>query len=142
MNKKEAEDLYIRSLDKTLEPDEAVSLKEASEQNLSWVWEFEQHDLIRRSLNAGDATFGPWFAAKVINKLQQAGSTIDSFLFGLFKKFQLAAIGIVVALLILNLVLSDDRSLTSVFGLQNETSPVADETIVPFDFSETLNNLK
>jgi len=64
---------------------------------------------------------------------------IDRQIFSFFKKFQLAALGVIVGLLILNVIFTEQVSLTTVFGLDRTVTPAAEETDVPFDFFKTLN---
>ena len=83
-------------------------------------------------------TFGPYFSKKVIAKIQNVGIQIDRQILAFFKKYQLAAVGIVIALLALNAVFANQLNLQSLFGLENTT--IQTEEIVSFDFNEILNN--
>ncbi|SHH24497.1 hypothetical protein SAMN04488109_3341 [Chryseolinea serpens] len=141
MNKQETEDLYILSLDQKLAPADEERLLTALREHPDWARSLLQHKTARELLRASSpATFGPYFTAKLIHKIQNTGVVIDRQLFGMFKKFQLAAVGVVVALLILNVALAEQGSWKSVLGIEEDaTTPV--EQQVPFDFYETLNNL-
>jgi hypothetical protein len=141
MNKQETEDLYILSLDQKLTPADEERLLLALKEHPDWARSLTQHKTARELLRASSpATFGPYFTAKLIHKIQNTGVVIDRQIFGMFKKFQLAAVGIVVALLILNVALSEQGGWKSVLGIEEDTSTPPEQQ-VPFDFYETLNNL-
>ncbi len=141
MNKQETEDLYILSLDQKLAPADEERLLTALREHPDWARSLLQHKTAREFLRASSpATFGPYFTAKLIHKIQNTGVVIDRQLFGMFKKFQLAAVGVVVALLILNVALAEQGSWKSVLGIEEDTSTPLEQQ-VPFDFYETLNNL-
>lgn len=141
MNKQETEDLYILSLDQKLAPADEERLLTALREHPDWARSHLQHKTAREFLRASSpATFGPYFTAKLIHKIQNTGVVIDRQLFGMFKKFQLAAVGIVVALLILNVALAEQGSWKSVLGIEEDTTTPVEQQ-VPFDFYETLNNL-
>ena len=141
MNKQETEDLYILSLDQKLAPADEERLLTALREHPDWARSLLQHKTTREFLRASSpATFGPYFTAKLIHKIQNTGVVIDRQLFGMFKKFQLAAVGVVVALLILNVALAEQGSWKSVLGIEEDTTTPVEQQ-VPFDFYETLNNL-
>ncbi|AYB29112.1 hypothetical protein [Chryseolinea soli] len=141
MNKQETEDLYILSLDQKLAPADEDRLLTALREHPDWARSLAQYKTTRDVLRASSpATFGPYFASRLMHKLQNTGAVIDRQLFGMFKKFQLAAVGVVVALLILNVALSEQSSWKSVLGIEEETSTPPEQQ-VPFDFYETLNDL-
>ena len=141
MNKQETEDLYILSLDQKLAPADEERLLTALNDHPNWARSLTQHKTTRDLLRAGSpAAFGPYFASKLMQKIQNTGAVIDRQIFGLFKKFQLAAIGVVVALLIMNVVLSEQGGWKSVLGIEEDPSTPPEQQ-VPFDFYETLNNL-
>jgi hypothetical protein len=60
-------------------------------------------------------------------------------LFSFFKKFQLAALGAIVVLLILNILFTEQISIKSILGLDRTDAPTTEETVVSFDFFKTLN---
>lgn len=141
MNKQETEDLYILSLDQPLAPADEDRLQTALQEHPDWARSLAHHRTARELLRASSpATFGPYFASKLMHKLQNTGAVIDRQLFGIFRKFQLAAIGVVVALLILNVALSEQSGWKSVLGIEKDTSTPPEQQ-VPFDFYETLNDL-
>ncbi|CAN5488865.1 hypothetical protein BH10BAC4_BH10BAC4_25070 [soil metagenome] len=138
INKKKLEDLYILSLDEKLNTaDEEWFLKELKE-HPDWVRSLATHKKVRELVRArSQATFGPNFITKLFYKIQNTGIVVDRQIFGMFKKFQLAALGVIVALLILNMMLSEDSSWKTVLGIDNAAPPIqADDA--SFDFFETF----
>jgi hypothetical protein len=139
MNAEELEDLFIKSLDTSLSEKEQDCLSKELQTNTGLSTQINQHSKLRALLSAKErASFGPYFAGKLINRIQSTGVIIDRQLFDFFSKFQLAAIGVIIALLAVNLVLSKDNSLSSIMGI--ESSVEAQEEINSFDFYHTLNN--
>ncbi len=139
MTPQEIENLYIRSFDEPMNGDEKEQLMKALRANAGLATELSHYKKIREvSERKTPATFGPYFARKVVTKIQNVGIQIDRQIIAFFKKYQLAAVGIIIALLALNAVFADQLNLQSLFGLEDITN-TADE-IVSFDFSETLNN--
>ncbi|MEK6780936.1 MAG: hypothetical protein AABY93_04490 [Bacteroidota bacterium] len=138
MTTQEIEDLYVRSFDDPMNSEEKELLLKTLRTNTGLATDIAQHKKIREVLSRKEpATFGPYFAKKVIAKIQNVGIQIDRQILAFFKKYQLAAVGVVIALLALNAVFADQLNLQSLFGLEN-TSNTADD-IVSFDFFETLN---
>lgn len=138
MTTQEIEDLYIRSFDDPMNSEEKELLLKTLRTNTGLATDISQYKKIREVLLRKEpATFGAYFAKKVIAKIQNAGIQIDRQILAFFKKYQLAAVGVVIALLALNAVSADQLNLQSLFGLEN-TSNTADD-IVSFDFYETLN---
>jgi len=99
-----------------------------------------QHGKVRDIIHLKKpASFGPYFVSKLMYKIENTGIVIDRQIFSFFKKFQLAALGVIVGLLILNVMLTEQASLTAIFGLDSTVTPAPVEAVVPFDFFETLN---
>ncbi|MBL7858972.1 MAG: hypothetical protein JNM57_14875 [Cyclobacteriaceae bacterium] len=139
MNLAEFEDLYIRSLDAPLHAKEKELLENELKHNSDLAEALTHHNAVRNLLYRKEpATFGPYFAAKVIHKIQQAGSVIDQQIFTFFKKFQLAAIGIIMALIVVNIIFTDEPTIPSILGL--DTAVTTDEEIVSINFLETLTD--
>jgi hypothetical protein len=137
MKPQEIEELYIRSLDAPIQDHERELLASELRKDPAKAREFEQHKTIREVLGrTTPETFGPYFSSKLIHKIQNSGIVVDHQIFSFFKKFQLVAIGVIVALLVANIVFSEQQSLTSIFGLEQVS---ADEEIISFDYSQTLN---
>ncbi len=139
MTPKEIEDLYIRSFDEPMNAEEKEQLLKAMKAHPGVATDLSRYKTIRElAVRKTPATYGPFFARKVVTKIQNVGIQIDRQIIAFFKKYQLAAVGIVIALLALNVIFADQLNLQSVFGLEDTTN-TADE-IVSFDFYETLNN--
>lgn len=67
-------------------------------------------------------SFGPFFAERIMQQLKQRAGEIDYLIFFFFKKYQVLALGVLVALLITNLLLSEQLTLKSIFGINQEAS--------------------
>jgi len=138
MNKMDIEKLYLKSLDSLLSEEENRTLEIEFARNSMLKTELLQYNEMRRVLQAKEpATFGPYFATKLIYKIQNTGLAIDREIFWFFKKFQLAAIGVVVTLLLLNIFFSGG-DLMAALGL--DASATSQTDIVSFDYSELFND--
>lgn len=139
MTVQEIKELYIRSFDEPMSATQKDQLLDAMRSNTGLATELAEYKRIRETLlRTTTASFGPYFAVKVVAKIQNVGIQIDRQIFAFFKKFQLAAVGVVIALLALNVIFADELNLKSLFGLENSTNTT--EEIVSFDFYEMLNN--
>lgn len=137
MKSQKLEDLFIRSLDAPLTEQEQGQFREALATDPSSEKELSEHKKIRERLRRKEpASFGPYFAAKLVTRIQETGIVIDHQLFLFFRKFQIAGIGVVVALLIANIILAEEKSFSSFLGFEQST-PVKEE-IVSFDYSQSL----
>lgn len=140
MNADEIEDLFIRSLDETLSEVEKNQLTEALQSNASMARSLLDHKSIREILlRKSPATFGYYFAQKVVTKIQNLRVEIDKEIMFFFKKYQLAALGVLIALLAVNVIFADQLDLPSVLGIE-DTSLSADDELMSFDFYENLTN--
>jgi len=140
MTPQEIEDLYIRSFDEPMTAEEKDLLLKALKSNPGVATDLSNYKKIREVLEKKNpSTFGPFFSRKVITKIQNVGVQIDRQIIAFFKKYQLVAMGVVIALLALNAVFADQLDLQSMFGLEETTTPTTDD-IISFDFYETLNN--
>ncbi|MEP6737463.1 MAG: hypothetical protein ABJA70_18205 [Chryseolinea sp.] len=141
MKQQELEDQYIRSLDVPMNNQERERFLTELRAHPTFVKELNLHSKVRELVTPkAPASFGPYFASKLIHKIENTGVVIDRQIFSFFKRFQLAALGIAVALLILNVMFADQANLKSVFGLDRTPTTTTDEEIISFDFYETLNN--
>ena len=139
MTPQEIEDLYIRSFDEPMSIEEKEMLMKALKANAGVATDLSRYKTIREvAARKTPATFGPFFARKVVTKIQNVGIQIDRQIIAFFKKYQLAVVGVVIALLALNAVFADQLNLQSLFGLEDTTTQT--EEIVSFDFNEILNN--
>jgi hypothetical protein len=85
--------------------------------------EEKQDSLIKKLLlNHGGESFGPFFAERVVQQIKTLQQEVEFQLFSFFKKYQLVAWGLVVALLTLNVVLSDNVSVKSILGFEEGNS--------------------
>jgi hypothetical protein len=140
MNQQELEDLYIRSLDMPMTNEEKEKFLKELHAHPDLAKRLSQHKKVRDLLIVKTpASFGPYFAAKLMNKIENTGIVIDRQLFSFFKKFQLAALGAIVVLLILNILFTEQISIKSILGLDRTEAPTTEETVVSFDFFKTLN---
>ena len=115
------EDLFLHSLDENLNDDQKITLAEAMNNNRNLKREADQFVKLRAHLlKKEEDSFGPFFAERIINRIKSLKEEIDYQVFFFFKKYQMAAIGIVVALIVLNIVLSDNLTLKSVLGFEEE----------------------
>ena len=141
MNTNEIEDLFLRSLDQTLSDAEKEQLVNAFRTNPGLAKEVSQYKHIRQTiLRNKPATFGPYFAQKVITKIQNLRIEIDKQIIFFFKKYQLAALGVFIALLAVNVIFSDQFDVPSVLGIKEEAAAIDDEVIEAFDFQNNLTN--
>ncbi|HEX5168220.1 MAG TPA: hypothetical protein VFW11_03545 [Cyclobacteriaceae bacterium] len=138
MNHQELEDLYIRSLDIPMNNAEKEKFLGEMRQHPDLAKQLAMHNKIRDVIRSREtATFGPNFASRLVLKILNSGIVIDRQIFSFFKRFQLAALGIVVALLILNAWLAEESSLKSILGFERTVEQ--EDEIMSFDFSEILN---
>lgn len=139
MTPQEIEDLYIRSFDEPMNAEEKELLLKALKANSGVATDLSHYKKIREVLlRNSPVSFGPYFSRKIVTKIQNVGIQIDRQIVAFFKKYQLAAVGIIIALLALNAVFADQLNLQSLFGLEDTTTQT--EEIVSFDFNELLNN--
>ncbi len=141
MNTNEIEDLFLRSLDQTLSDAEKEQLVNALRTNSGLAKDVSQYKSIRESiLRSKPATFGPYFAHKVITRIQGLRVEIDKQIIFFFKKYQLAALGVFIALLAVNVIFSDQLDVPSVLGIKEEAAAIDEEIIDAFDFQSNLTN--
>jgi hypothetical protein len=116
-----SEDLFLQSLDRDMDDKEKMKLAEAMKSDGTLKKNASQFIKLRSELLRNEEdSFGPFFAERVINKIKSVKKEIDFQIFFFFKKYQLAAIGIVVALVVLNIVLSDNLTFKSILGFEDE----------------------
>ena len=141
MNTNEIEDLFIRSLDQSISDADKEQLVNALRANQGLAKDMSQYKNIREMvLRNKPATFGPYFAQKVITKIQNLHIEIDKQIVFFFKKYQLAALGVLIALLAVNVIFSDQLDVPSVLGIQEEAVALDDEIIEAFNFQDNLTN--
>src|SRR3954465_2457275 len=100
MKTNELEELYLRSLDQSLSAAEQSALDEARRSYPEFDADAVKYKNIRETMRrTEDATFSPYFAQKVIDKLQTVKVGIDRQIMIFFKRYQLAAFGLMILLL-------------------------------------------
>ena len=129
------EDLFLQSLDGKISEEQKTKLAEAMNNDRSLKKSADQFVNLRTKLLRKEAdSFGPFFAERIINRIRSLKKEIDYQIFFFFRKYQLAAIGVVVALVVLNIVLSDNLTLKSVLGFEDEQA----SDIVTIDLYQNL----
>ena len=122
MENKNIEDLLLNSFDKKITPSEKVVLKQVLLNNSEVKKMNNQFIQIREMLpNKEESTFGFFFAERVINKIKTLHDDVEYQLFNFVKRFRLVALGLIVALLAINIVMADGLSVKSILGLEDET---------------------
>lgn len=115
------EDLFLQSLDGKISEEQKVKLAEALSKDPGLKRRADQLLKLRTIIaNKEEESFGPFFPERIVNRIKSLKREIDYQIFFFFRKYQLAAIGIVVALVVLNIVLSDQLTLKSVLGFEDE----------------------
>jgi hypothetical protein len=131
------EDLFLQSLDGGLSEQRRQELTDALNKDVRFKKNADQFLKLRgKLLRTEQNSFGPFFAERIVNRIKSLKKEIDYQIFFFFKKYQLAAIGIVVALVVLNIVLSDNLTVKSVLGFEDEQV----DDIVTIDLYSNLTN--
>jgi hypothetical protein len=131
----EHEDLLLRSLDAPVSARERETLAMAMQNNFSIRLSSDQYQTIRSLLLRPEPdSFGPFFAERILNMIKQRTQQIDYLIFFFFKKYQVVLVGILVALLVSNMLLTDQLTLKGIFGLEQDAS----EDIFSIDLYENL----
>jgi len=95
----------------------------------------DQYQTIRSMmLRPEPDSFGPFFAERILNMVKQRTQQIDYLIFFFFKKYQVVLVGVLVALLVSNMLLTDQFTLKGIFGLEQETT----EDVFSIDLYENL----
>src|SRR5258706_13221655 len=129
------ENLFLQSLDGKISEEQKMKLEEAMNNDRDLKKSADQFVNLRTKLLRNDAeSFGPFFAERIINRIRSLKKEIDYQIFFFFRKYQLAAIGVVVALVVLNIVLSDQLTVKSVLGFEDEQV----DDIVTIDLYQNL----
>lgn len=130
------EKLLLRKLDASLSAAEEVQLTRLLREDSSLQDQQDAYLAVRKKLLRKEPeTFGLFFADRVIRQLKKRTEEIDYLILFFFRKYQVVALGIFVALLAANLFLTEQYSLASVFGLEQETI----EDIISIDLYQNLN---
>lgn len=125
MKTDEFEWLYLQSLDGQISDRQRSQLSEMLSGNHLYQKEADQFTTLRTLvMQREESSFSPFFAERITHHLKNLKSEIDYQIFSFFKKYQLAALGIVVALVVFNLLQSEQLSIASFFGFEDTTSPL------------------
>ncbi len=128
------EDLFLQSLDGDLSEEQRQILL-AMENDSRFKKRTDQFIKVRSMLaRKEEDSFGPFFAERIINRIKSMKKEIDYQLLFFFKKYQLVAVGAVVALLALNIIFSDQLTVKSVLGFEDEQT----DNIVTIDLYQDL----
>ena len=119
----ENEELLLKSYDVPVSAREREELAKQMQNDPTLRRQSDQYLKIRElMLRTEPDSFGPFFAERIVNQLKQRVNEIDYLIFFFFKKYQVLALGILVALLVTNLLLTDQLSLKALFGVDQETT--------------------
>jgi len=131
----EEEELLLKSWDAPVSAAERSHLATLIQQDTSLRNASEQYRKIRDIFKRNEPdSFGPFFAERILHVLKQHTENIEYQVFFFFKKYQLLVTGVAVALLLVNMLLTDRLSLPSIFGLEKEV-----EDVYEIDLYEMLN---
>ena len=122
MMKEDNQDLFLRSLDSKLSEKEKTLLQNALLSDTHLPKHSKEFIQIRELLAQQQGkSFGAFFAERVINQIRVLQQEIEYQVFSFFKKYQLVAIGLVVALFISNIMLADTLTIKSIIGLEENS---------------------
>jgi hypothetical protein len=131
----EHEELLLRSWDAPVSARERETLAEAMQNDPAMRQQSEQYQRIRTLLLRVEAdSFGPFFAERIMNMIKNRTQQIDYLIFFFFKKYQVLLLGVLVALLVSNMLLTDQLTLKGILGLEETTLDV-----YAIDLYEDLN---
>ena len=131
----ENEELLLKSYDAPVTARERELLSSLMQNDHGLRQQGDQYSRIRELLlRPAPDSFGPFFAERIMQQLKQRTSEIDYLIFFFFKKYQVLVVGVLVALLITNLLLTDQLSLKALFGIEQQTN----EDIFSIDLYKNL----
>jgi hypothetical protein len=135
MNISEGEEFFLRSLDSELTKETRDKLEAFVGENQELKVRSNQLLQLREMLQRKEAeSFGPFFAERIAYRIKQLKQGIDYQIFFFFKRYQLLAAGVIIALLAVNVLLSDQLSIKSILGLEEE----AIEDVMAIDVLSSL----
>jgi hypothetical protein len=141
MIKEDNQDLFLRSLDSSLHESEKAILQNAYTTDTHLIKHSKEFILVRELLaQQKGKSFGPFFAERVINHIRAFQQEIEYQVFSFFKKYQLVAVGLIVALFISNMMLADSFTIKSIIGL--EENAIIDTTTDIFEIDIYQNLTK
>ncbi len=129
------EELLLKSFDVQVTAQEREELSFGMQHDPSLRRQSDQYLKIRElMMRAEPDSFGPFFAERIMQQLKQRVNEIDYLIFFFFKKYQVLALGVLVALLITNILFTEQLTLKSIFGIEQEAS----EDILSIDLYKNL----
>ncbi len=129
------EELLLKSFDVTISARDREELSTHLQHDPILRRQSDQYMKIRElMLRPEPDSFGPFFAERIMHQLKQRVNEIDYLIFFFFRKYQVLVLGVLVALLITNLLLTDQLTLKSLFGIEQE----ATEDILSIDLYKNL----
>lgn len=131
----EHEELLLRSWDGSVSARERQTLAEVMQNNPAMRQQSDQYQKIRTMLLRTEPdSFGPFFAERIMNMIKQRTQEIDYLIFFFFKKYQVVLLGVLVALLVSNMLLTDQLTLKGILGVEQDTT----ENVFSIDVYENL----
>lgn len=131
----EHEELLLRSWDGSVSARERQTLAEVMQNNPAIRQQRDQYQKIRSMLLRTEPdSFGPFFAERIMNMIKQRTQEIDYLIFFFFKKYQVLLVGVLVALLVSNMLLTDQLTLKGILGLDQGTT----EDVYTIDLYDNL----
>ena len=131
----EHEELLLRSWDGSVSARERQTLAEVMQNNPAMRQQSEQYQKIRTMLLRTEPdSFGPFFAERIMNMIKQRTQEIDYLIFFFFKKYQVLLVGVLVALLVCNMLLTDQLTVKGILGLDQGTT----EDVYTIDLYDNL----
>lgn len=119
----EHEELLLQSLDAPVSARDRETLSTLMQSDFALRRQSEHYTTIREMLlRAEPDSFGPFFAERIMNQLKKRVNEIDYLIFFFFKKYQVLMVGVLVALLVTNLLLSEQLTLQAVFGFDTPSA--------------------
>lgn len=119
----EHEELLLKSWDTSVTAQERETLAAAMQKNPVIRSQSGQYQHLRTLLlRQQPDSFGPFFAERVMYMIKQRTQQIDYLIFFFFKKYQVVLLGVLVALFISNILLTDQLSVKGIFGLEQEAA--------------------
>ena len=116
------EELLLKSWDATLTIDERNMLSKEIQHDSKLRKQSEQYlkvrDLLKRTQSD---SFGPFFSERILNVIKNRADQIEYQIFYFFKKYQLVVLGVFVALLVANMLLSEQFPLQSILNYEKES---------------------
>jgi hypothetical protein len=132
----EHEELLLRSWDAPVSAVERETLARVMQNSPPLRQQSDQYQKIRTMLlRAEPDSFGPFFAERIMNMIKNRTQQIDYLIFFFFKKYQVLLLGVLVALLVSNMLLTDQLTLKGILGLDQETT----NDVYAIDLYENLN---